>query len=41
MIRSAAQEEETEEDASIELDWGVLFFDRDEWKEFLTLIEQV
>lgn len=42
MIRAAAAEEEnTEEDASIELDWGVLFFDRDEWKEFMHLIEQV
>ncbi|MBI5961582.1 MAG: hypothetical protein HY866_22770 [Chloroflexi bacterium] len=37
MIRAAADEEEAE----VELDWGVLFFDADEWKELQALIKQL
>lgn len=33
--------EEEEEVNEVELDWGSLYFDLDEWDEFLQLIDQV
>lgn len=28
-------------DVELELDWGILFFDQDEWKEFLSLLDKL
>jgi hypothetical protein len=34
--------DDDEDDATeVELDWGTLYFMKDEWEEFLQLIEQV
>lgn len=42
MIREAAQAASGEKgDVEIELDWGALWFDEDEWAEFMQLVAQV